>query len=156
MVPATPPSTLPRLFQTEWCPASHRVRQRLTELDVTYVASQVPVEREQREALLVATGSRSIPALIAEDGAVIIGEDNIFAYLESSYYAPVGGFAHRLKAEKMRAQQEEQAAPRSMRNNCSRSSATPSPQPSPGMSRPRPLAPEFSRLHRPNETENLK
>jgi hypothetical protein len=25
------------LWQTEWCPASHRVRQRLTELGLTYV-----------------------------------------------------------------------------------------------------------------------
>jgi len=31
------------LFQTEWCPASRRVRQRLTELGLDYVNRQVPV-----------------------------------------------------------------------------------------------------------------
>ena len=35
-------------WQTEWCPASHRVRQRLTELGLAYVVRQVPVEREAR------------------------------------------------------------------------------------------------------------
>ena len=29
------------LWQTEWCPASHRVRQRLTELGLTYTVHQV-------------------------------------------------------------------------------------------------------------------
>jgi glutathione S-transferase len=106
----TPANTLPRLFQTEWCPASHRIRQRLTELNVAYIALQVPVEHEQREALLAATGTRSIPALVAEDGTVIIGEDDINAYLDSNIDEPVGALAHRLKAEKARRRQLEEAA----------------------------------------------
>ena len=64
---ATRDCDLPELYQTEWCPASRRVRQRLTELDVTYVARQVPVEREERTALLARTGGDSIPALVCED-----------------------------------------------------------------------------------------
>jgi uncharacterized protein (DUF302 family) len=36
-------------FQTEWCPASRRVRQRLTELGLDYINRQVPVEREAAE-----------------------------------------------------------------------------------------------------------
>ena len=28
------------LWQTEWCPSSHRVRQRLTELGLTYTAAR--------------------------------------------------------------------------------------------------------------------
>ena len=28
--------TLPQLWQTEWCPAPHHVRQRLTELELRY------------------------------------------------------------------------------------------------------------------------
>ena len=43
-------STNLELWQTEWCPASHRVRQRLTELGLAYVVRQVPVEREDRAA----------------------------------------------------------------------------------------------------------
>jgi hypothetical protein len=37
------------LWQTEWCPASRRVRERLTELGVDYVVGQVPVEKSYLE-----------------------------------------------------------------------------------------------------------
>jgi len=50
------------LWQTEWCPASRRIRERLTELGVDYVTRQVPVERENRNALRAAAGTDSIPA----------------------------------------------------------------------------------------------
>ena len=33
------------LHETEWCPASRRVRGRLTELGLDYLVYQVPVER---------------------------------------------------------------------------------------------------------------
>lgn len=101
---------LPRLYQTEWCPASHRVRQRLTELDIAYVALSVPVERNERVALLAATGGDSVPALAAEDGAVLVGEDEILDYLDGHYDEPVGAIAHRIKAEKVRRRQLEEAA----------------------------------------------
>ncbi len=52
-----------QLWQTEWCPASHRVRERLTELGVDYLTRQVPVDKEQRTVLLAATGADVIPAL---------------------------------------------------------------------------------------------
>ncbi|HEY6017368.1 MAG TPA: glutaredoxin domain-containing protein, partial [Gaiellaceae bacterium] len=63
------------LWQTEWCPASRRVRQRLTELGVDYVVRQVPVEREARTALLAATGVDTIPVLVLDEGTVVAGED---------------------------------------------------------------------------------
>ena len=44
-----------QLWQAEWCPASHRVRQRLTELGVSYLARPVPVAREDRAELEHAT-----------------------------------------------------------------------------------------------------
>ena len=108
--PAPTAEWLPRLYQTEWCPASHRVRQRLTELDVAYVALSVPVERNERVALLAATGGDSVPALVAEDGAVLVGEDEILDYLDGHYDEPVGAIAHRIKAEKVRRRQLEEAA----------------------------------------------
>ena len=49
---ATPTRRLLELCQTQWCPASRRVRQQLTEVDVAYGARQVPVDRTQREELL--------------------------------------------------------------------------------------------------------
>jgi len=36
------------LYQAEWCPHSHRVRQRLTELGLDFVARQVPVDQAER------------------------------------------------------------------------------------------------------------
>jgi glutaredoxin len=62
------------LWQTEWCPASRRVRERLNELGVDYVTRQVPVEQEDRTALLATAGAHSIPALVVEDGSAVIGE----------------------------------------------------------------------------------
>ena len=89
------------LWQTEWCPASRRVRELLTELGVDYVIRQVPVEREERTALFAATGSDVIPALVA-GGAVLVGEQAIGAYLDEQFEVPAGAEAHRLKAAKAR------------------------------------------------------
>jgi glutaredoxin 3 len=90
------------LFQTEWCPASRRVRQRLTELGLDYVTHQVPVEREARTALRIALGVDSIPSLSLEDGTAIVGEETIFAYLDEQFEEPREADAHRRKAAAMR------------------------------------------------------
>jgi glutathione S-transferase len=100
---------LPELFQTEWCPASRRVRQRLTELDVSYVCRQVPVDRDDRELLVQVTGDDSVPALLSADGHVHVGEDEIYAYLDERYEEPAGAEAHRLKARKARQRELEEA-----------------------------------------------
>ena len=107
---ATPSPELLELYQTEWCPASRRVRQRLTELDVAYVARQVPVERYERTELLLETGGDSIPALMCDDGDVLIGEETILAYLDERFPEPEGAEAHRLKAIKARKREMEEAA----------------------------------------------
>src|SRR4051812_20992819 len=49
------------LYQAEWCPHSHRVRQRLTELGLDVRLRQVPAEKNDRLALERATGTREIP-----------------------------------------------------------------------------------------------
>jgi glutathione S-transferase len=90
------------LFQTEWCPASRRVRQRLTELGVDFVARQVPVERQERAALRDATGADTIPVLRLENGSVIVGEQNILAFLGEHVLEPAEAEAHRLKAASAR------------------------------------------------------
>ena len=87
------------LWQTEWCPASHRVRQRLTELEVDYVIRQVPVEKSERRALRHATGSDVIPAL-CDCEAVLVGEDDIERWLDAHVAQSTHAEAHRLKAEK--------------------------------------------------------
>ena len=102
-------STL-ELWQTEWCPASHRVRQRLTELGLSYLNRQVPVEATQRTALEAATGLRTIPILVAGEQTVA-GEQAILAYLEG-YREPPEGHAQREKAAKAKRKELEEACPK--------------------------------------------
>src|SRR6266542_819248 len=90
------------LFQTEWCPGSRRIRQRLTELGLDYLNHQVPVEREQRTLLFGLTGSDTVPTLQLEDGSALVGEEAILAYLERHYDESEQADAHRAKAAKAR------------------------------------------------------
>ncbi len=106
---ATSVPRLLELFQTEWCPASRRVRQRLTELDVTYLLRQVPVAPDDRTELLLRTGDTSVPALVCEDGEVLIGEEAILAYLDERFPEPAGAEEHRSKAIKARKRELEEA-----------------------------------------------
>jgi glutaredoxin 3 len=90
------------LWQTEWCPASRRVRQRLTELGIDYLTRQVPVEKDDRALLRERTGTDTIPVLVAPDGAILIGEELIVAHLDDHEPVPAEARTHRLKAEKAR------------------------------------------------------
>ena len=90
------------LWQTEWCPASRRVRQQLTELGIDYLIRQVPVEKEQRHALRRATGAETIPALVFDNGEVVLGEDAILRLLSDTMPEPAQAEAHRQKAAKAR------------------------------------------------------
>jgi glutathione S-transferase len=90
------------LWQTEWCPASHRVRQRLTELGIDYIAHQVPVERERRTLLQERTGGDTIPVLVTTDGEAVVGEQAISAHLNAQIPEPPEAQAHHEKAEKAR------------------------------------------------------
>ena len=73
------------LHQTEWCPYSHRVRQRLTELGLEYAVKPVPVERSERSELVAATGQDRIPALVRDGGPPICGSQAILAYLSERF-----------------------------------------------------------------------
>src|SRR5664279_4430627 len=107
-MPVRPPNdrreapAMMELFQAEWCPASRRVRELLTELDVSYVIRQVPVDRADRDALFAVAGSRVIPTLVLEDGTVLIDENEIFVWLGEHVLNPTGASRHRAKAEAMR------------------------------------------------------
>ncbi len=117
---AEQPVTL-ELWQTEWCPASQRVRQRLTELGVSYLNRQVPAAVEERSQLLAFTGVDSVPVL-AVDGVTIAGEQQILEYLDSHFSEPQSAAAHRERAARRQAavreavlaqEQEQSAQPRS-------------------------------------------
>jgi glutathione S-transferase len=96
------------LFQAEWCPASRRVRQRLTELGLDYVNRQVPVERDERRVLLEATGADTIPVLVLENGSAVVGENNILAHLGEHYVDSEASEGHRRKAAQARARYLEE------------------------------------------------
>jgi glutathione S-transferase len=98
------------LFQTEWCPSSRRIRQRLTELGIDYVIHQVPVEKVDRVALLARTGCDVIPALVLADGTVLVGEETIRRSLDEGVAEPPGAEAHRAKAARARRRDLEEAA----------------------------------------------
>jgi glutathione S-transferase len=85
------------LFQAEWCPYSHRVRQRLTELGVDFVARQVEAEPDERSALKKASGQTSIPTLVDGD-EVVTHPDEIVAYLDERYEFRPDAKRHREKA----------------------------------------------------------
>ncbi len=96
------------LWQTEWCPASKRVRQRLTELGLEFVARPVPVEKDKRRDLVAATGQTSIPVLVDRD-RVVIGEAAIMEYLGDIFLEPPEAAFHRAKAAKARRRELEEA-----------------------------------------------
>jgi glutathione S-transferase len=100
MIPIPTPTY--ELWQTEWCPASRRVRQRLTELGIDYLTRQVPVEKDDRVLLRDRTGTDTIPVLVAYGEPPLVGEEAILAYLSGHEQVPVGARAHRLRAEKAR------------------------------------------------------
>lgn len=84
------------LYQAEWCPHSHNVRQRLTELGVPFIVRQVAPEADDRDQMRAATGSDTIPVLILEDGTVLaLDAEQIIAELDRLYPEPHDAAAHR-------------------------------------------------------------
>jgi glutathione S-transferase len=86
------------LYQAEWCPDSHRVRARLTELGVPFVAMQVEPRPADRHELREAAGSDEIPVLLTEDGEAIGGADRIVEWLDDTYAEPPTARGHRAQA----------------------------------------------------------
>jgi glutathione S-transferase len=100
------------LWQTEWCPASHRVRQRLTELGLNYVVHQVPVDSSERTELVAATGQCTIPVLVTADGEIVRDEAAIMSYLDNHYPEPPGAITQRRKAAMAQRKELETACPK--------------------------------------------
>jgi len=81
------------LYQTEWCPYCHRVRQVLTELGLTYTAVNVPYLSEERAELMALTGQAGVP--VFTDGDRVYGDsDEIITYLRATYPAPEDADEH--------------------------------------------------------------
>ena len=88
------------LYQAEWCPYSHRVRQRLTELGLDVTLRQVPASPDDRDAMKSATGTNAIPVLVPDDGDPRRGIEAILEYL--------GQFEDRDDAERHREKAREE------------------------------------------------
>jgi glutaredoxin/uncharacterized protein (DUF302 family) len=73
-----------RLYQAEWCPFSHRVRAKLTELGVDYKVVNVSASTKEREGLEEVAGTKAIPVLV-DEGRVISDSDEAISYLEQKY-----------------------------------------------------------------------
>ncbi len=85
------------LYQAEWCPHSHKVRQRLTELGLDFRARQVAADPDDREQLRQHFGTSEIPVLVPDGGAAVCGEEDILEYLSRFDESPDAN-AHREKA----------------------------------------------------------
>jgi glutathione S-transferase len=86
------------LYQTEWCPFSRKVRERLTELGLSYVIHQAPPHPEQREELRRLSGDTTIPVLVGEDGETVRGTEEILAALDGRYPEPASAAGQREQA----------------------------------------------------------
>jgi glutaredoxin 3 len=73
-----------KLYQAEWCPFSHRIRAKLTELGIDYEAVNVSASAEKRAELKEITGNSTIPAL-ADGEKVFSDSSKILSYLGEEY-----------------------------------------------------------------------
>lgn len=81
------------LYETEWCPDSHRVRQLMTELGLTYMAINVAADREQRPEVVAVSGQSGVPVL--QDGdKVFTDPDDMLQYLSATYPRPDDATQH--------------------------------------------------------------
>ena len=73
-----------KLYQAEWCPFSHRIRAKLTELGIDYEAVNVSASTEKRAELKEITGNSTIPVL-ADGEEVFSDSSEILSYLEEEH-----------------------------------------------------------------------
>ena len=73
-----------KLYQAEWCPFSHRIRAKLTELGIDYEAVNVSASADKRAELKEITGNSTIPVL-ADGEKVFSDSREILSYLGEEY-----------------------------------------------------------------------
>ena len=73
-----------KLYQAEWCPFSHRIRAKLTELGIDYEAVNVSASADKRAELKEITGNSTIPVL-ADGEKVFSDSREILSYLGEKY-----------------------------------------------------------------------
>jgi len=74
------------LYQFEGCPYCSRVRTKLCDLGIDYIARVVPRDRSLRDKLEEISGQRSVPVLVdQEHGQIIPDSEMIINYLDRNY-----------------------------------------------------------------------
>jgi glutaredoxin len=78
------PESMMKLYQFESCPYCKQVREKLSELQITYININVPRDKSQREEVERVSGQRAVPVLVDGD-TVIDDEEKILPYLSQKY-----------------------------------------------------------------------
>jgi len=81
------------LYQSEWCPYCHRVRQTLSELGLTYTAVNVAFDRSERHELVEVSGQDGVPVLVDGD-TVLTTSAAIVDHLRAAYPAAADAEQH--------------------------------------------------------------
>lgn len=71
-------------YNLEACPECRAIREKLAELELTYICVNVSPAKAKREQVFNLTGQRSVPVLV-DDGKVLTSTDNILEYLVETY-----------------------------------------------------------------------
>lgn len=72
------------LYSLEACPECQSIREKLAELELTYVCVNVNPVKAKREQVYKLTGQRAVPVLV--DGEkVLTSADNILEYLVETF-----------------------------------------------------------------------
>jgi glutathione S-transferase len=70
----------------------------MTELGLDFWTRQVPADPDERELMERATGTNEIPVLVADDGTVLRGDDEILDWLDQDFEERDDADEHRAKA----------------------------------------------------------
>ncbi len=73
-----------KLYQFESCPYCRMVREKLSELQITYININVPRDKSQRQEVQEVSGQRAVPVLVDGD-TVLDDEEKILPYLDQKY-----------------------------------------------------------------------
>ena len=73
-----------KLYQFESCPYCKMVRERLSELQISYINVNVPRDKSRRQEVEQISGQRSVPVLVDGD-TVLDDEEKILPYLDKKY-----------------------------------------------------------------------
>ena len=74
------------LYQLEECPFCAKVRRKMGELGLDYLARAVPRDRALRDKVEEVSGQRGVPVLVDTDrDETVFDSDRIVEYLERNY-----------------------------------------------------------------------